>query len=34
MPLSVFNSETNIGEGVIINTRASIDHENSLMNYC
>lgn len=33
MPLCVINSCSKIGEGVIINTRASIDHENYLMDY-
>mgnify|MGYP001275084311 CR=1 FL=1 len=34
MPLCVINSGSKIGEGVIINTHASIDHDNFLMNYC
>ena len=33
MPLCVINSFSKIGEGVIINTRSSIDHDNFLMNY-
>ena len=34
MPLCVINSGSEIGQGVIINTRSSIDHDNLLMNYC
>jgi len=33
MPLCVVNSCTEIGTGVIINTRSSIDHDNCLKNY-
>lgn len=33
MPLCVINSCSQIGKGVIINTRAGIDHDNYLMNF-
>ena len=33
MPLCVINSCSKIGEGVIINTRSSIDHDNYLMDF-
>lgn len=33
MPLCIVNSHTKVGEGVIINNRSSIDHDNVLMNY-
>ena len=33
MPLCVINSESKIGDGVILNTKSSIDHDNTLMNF-
>ena len=33
MPLCVINSFSNIGNGVIINTRSSIDHDNCLKSF-
>ena len=33
MPLCVINSGSRIGNGVILNTKSSLDHDNTLMNY-
>lgn len=33
MPLCVVNSSTTLGKGVIINTKASVDHDNFLMDF-
>ena len=33
MPLSVINSSSRIGEGVIVNTNSCIEHDNYLMDY-
>ncbi len=33
MPMCVINSSSKIGNGVIINTKSSLDHDNYLMNY-
>jgi acetyltransferase-like isoleucine patch superfamily enzyme len=33
MPLCVINGESLIGDGVIVNTRSSVDHHSVLMNF-
>jgi len=33
MPLCVINSYSKIGQGVIVNTKSSLDHDNNLLNY-
>ena len=34
MPLSVVNSSTKVGKGVIINTSSTVDHDSILMDFC